>query len=273
MNQVYIKSIFNNKINIIILYIFQFYVIKKYTFGYIHISLINLRYKRSGFLSELFDSASKGISTLTGDYLSQSENEQEQKSTPKAFPVGLFPDPKMLKLEMNSLDSNLANNNNEANLENANSEVKSILSGPEQNQINFKSNQINKNSVNNNQMSNISSGAVSRGSTSEIKTITEDIQLKGIDKPISPTAKAPGQIVQQGETIKTGISGPVTINQNDNKIQGTTTPPNLVTENNINDKNFISSSFFGNYKIIIIIGLISLIILIVITKIYFNNKK
>ncbi|EEA05165.1 uncharacterized protein CMU_042380 [Cryptosporidium muris RN66] len=226
------------------------------------------------FFSELLGSATKGISILSSDYLSQSENEQEQEQKSiQAFPVGLFPNPKSLQLEMNSLSSNLTNNNNEANLENANSEVKSILSGPEQNQMNSKSNQINKDSVNNNQMSNISSGAVSRGSTSEIKTITEDIQLKGIDKPTSPTAKAPGQVVQQGETIKTGISGPVTINQNDNKVQGTTTPPNLVIENNINDKNSIISSFSGNYKIIIITGLILLIILIIIIKIHLNNKK
>ncbi|KAH7648114.1 hypothetical protein FG379_000038 [Cryptosporidium bovis] len=206
-------------------------------------SFVRLRYKEKGFLKRVGNAAGRllfGIDTTKKDAVNT-----------ERIPVGLFPAPNVLAAELDQLENRKIKKSN--NSEAATNYVEDRLKGLTPN-ADFLSTNV---------MATLSDGALSRGSSDQIKLKKKDSVDEIIEnKEREQSSQSQGQTISESEKLKVGKKGPVTIDDPDSDKKGKTTPPKLVV---VDDENNFSpvptqTSILNNP--FVIIGLFILVVLI-----------
>ncbi|OII75508.1 uncharacterized protein cubi_02029 [Cryptosporidium ubiquitum] len=173
------------------------------------ISLLRIKVKEKGFLSRAANAAGRvifGIDTTP----------KEQPINTERIPVGMFPDPKELAQELDMLENRKISP--DSNRQFALKYVTDVLNGQTP----------NMELLSNSQMAQVSSGVFDRGSQEALsvsnKTKIAEMQA---NKEKEQALQSQGQIIKDGEQIKIGKQGPVTLNDPDENNKGKTIPPNL----------------------------------------------
>ncbi|KAJ1611180.1 putative signal peptide protein and transmembrane domain near C-terminus [Cryptosporidium canis] len=202
---------------------------------------LRLRVREKGFLRRAANAAGRflfGIDT----------REREPPLNTERIPVGMFPDPKELAQELDMLENRkiVPDNNRQAGVQ----YIADIANGQTP----------NMESLSNGQMAQISSGAFDRGSEEALgaanKTRIAEIRA---NREREQALQSQGQMVKDGEQIKIGKPGPVTLNDPDEDKKGKTIPPNLAAvdeEDNFMTKEANPSLFSNPFVILSIFAII-----------------
>lgn len=175
----------------------------------------------------------------------------EKKEPPlntEKLPVGMFPDPKELAQELDMLENRkiIPDSNRQSGVE----YVTDILNGETP----------NLELLSNSQMAQINSGAIEKG-PQELQGAfnkTKMLEVKA-NKEKEQALQSQGQIIKEGDKIKIGNPGPVTLDDPDENKKGKTVPPKLAVvddEENFASKNANMSIFSNPFVIISIFSII-----------------
>ncbi|KAH8741153.1 hypothetical protein FG386_000060 [Cryptosporidium ryanae] len=172
-------------------------------------SLVRLKYKEKGFL--------KRAANAAGRLLFGIDTTRKESVNTERIPVGLFPAPNVLAAELDQLENRKIkkNTNSEAAVNYVEDKIKGLTPNTE-----FLSSNV---------MATLSDGAISRGSSDEVKLKKKDsVEEIMENKEREQSLQSQGQTVKESEKIKVGKKGPVTIEDPDSDKKGKTTPPKLV---------------------------------------------
>ncbi|KAF7458888.1 hypothetical protein HWI79_575 [Cryptosporidium felis] len=178
--------------------------------GFINeISLLRVKVKEKGFLNRAANAATRilfGVDTRP----------KEQPINTERIPVGLFPDPKALADELDKLENRkiVPDNNRQIGVR----YMEDITKGETPNADLFS----------NSQMAQVSSGVFDRGSKEAEEALNKtSIENMKANKEREQALESQGQIIKEGESIKIGKPGPVTLNNPNEDKEGKTVPPKL----------------------------------------------
>lgn len=198
-------------------------------------SFIRVKVGEKGFLKRAANAAGSlifGTGTTT----------KEPPLNTERLPIGMFPDPKELAQELDMLENRkiVPDSNRQSGVQ----YVTDIINGQTP----------NLESLSNSQMAQVSSGAIEK----EIKELPDALNKTKIsemraNKEKEQALQSQGQIIKEGEKIKIGKPGPVTLDDPDENKKGKTIPPKLAVVDK--EENFVpkdtNTSIFSNPFVII----------------------
>ncbi|CUV06329.1 unnamed protein product [Cryptosporidium hominis] len=201
------------------------------------ICLLRIRVREKGFLKRAANAAGRlifGVDTTP----------KEPPLNTERFPVGMFPDPKELAQELDILENRkiVPDSNRQTGVQ----YISDIANGQTP----------NLELLSDSQMAQVSSGVFDRGSKEALeasnKTKIEELRA---NKEREQALQSQGQIIKDGEKVKIGKQGPVTLDDPDENKKGKTIPPKLALVDN--EEQFINKetnqSIFSHPLVIIFI--------------------